>query len=403
MAGRSPVALLLWLAAAACGGSSPSQPPEAPVITVTGVADNVTYPGAVTITIAVDRGSYEARLDGMPFISGSIVSAPGAHLLVVTASASGANSQREIAFTIAGPPGGALIIRMLNLGANASGGGGDAILITDSTAARRTHALIDAGPAGENATNPAFVAQRLEALGVDTLVFLLLTHAHRDHFDGIPSVLTRQKVIRFLYNGQLRNLAEYNNMLAQAAVLADSMIVPAATREIRLGTATDAAVVTLVPALPDYLGLPSAGSDSVNNGSIGAELRLGGFRVFFTGDGEVQANTRWRTQFPALTLNLTVLKVGHHGANDAIFDDGFSGSSSWLAHTAPEVSIISANGTTHPRSNALTRLLQQTDHRTYCTNVHGTIEIRVTRTGSYGVTVERNADQDCVAGSLATT
>jgi beta-lactamase superfamily II metal-dependent hydrolase len=192
-------------------------------------------------------------------------------------------------------------------------------------------------------------------------------------------------------------------MLAQAFVSADSMIVPTAPREVRLGTGTDAARATLIPPLPDYLAMPNAGSDSMNNGSIGTELRVGSFRMFLTGDGEVEANNRWRTQFAALSADVDVLKVGHHGANDAVFDNGFSGTSTWLGHTSPEVSIISANGTTHPRINALTRLLQQTNMRTYCTNVHGDITVRVTRTGTYTVTVQKNPDADCVAGTTATS
>jgi beta-lactamase superfamily II metal-dependent hydrolase len=292
---------------------------------------------------------------------------------------------------------------MLDLGANASGGGGDAIVLTDSTAGRQVHALIDAGPAGANASNPAFVRQQLQALGIDTLAFLLLTHAHGDHFEGIPAVLTAPHVVRFIHNNQRRTYTAYNNMLAQAQVSADSMIVPTTSRSIRLGTADDAAEVTIVPPLPAYLGILEPGSDSINNGSIGAALELGGFRMFFTGDGEVEANNRWRTQFASLTQNLDVLKVGHHGANDAIFDNGFSGASTWLTHTDPEVSIISANGTTHPRVNALTRLLQQSPDRTYCTNVHGNITLRVARTGAYTVSVQKNPGMDCVPGSQATS
>ena len=98
-----------------------------------------------------------------------------------------------------------------------------------------------------------------------------------------------------------------------------------------------------------------------------------------------------------------MLKVGHHGANNAIFDNGFNGQSTWVDHTSPNVSIISANGTSHPRINALNRLLGQPDNRTYCTNVHGTITIRVTRAGAYTVTPEKNANNNCVAGSTATT
>jgi beta-lactamase superfamily II metal-dependent hydrolase len=125
--------------------------------------------------------------------------------------------------------------------------------------------------------------------------------------------------------------------------------------------------------------------------------------MFFTGDGEVEANVRWRTQFSALTRNIDVLKVGHHGANNGIFDNGFSGAATWLDHTNPSIAIITANGVSHPRINALNRLLGRTTMQTYCTNVHGDITLRVFSDSSIQVHVARNANADCVAGTEATT
>jgi len=128
-------------------------------------------------------------------------------------------------------------------------------------------------------------------------------------------------------------------------------------------------------------------------------LRRGGFEAFFTGDGEVQANQRWRTRFATYTQNVEFLKVGHLGANDATFDNGCCGSSARLAHTAPILAALSANGTSHPRAHAVSRLLQEPGLQTYCTNVHGTIELRVNRAGRYQVDAARNAGADCQPGT----
>ena len=152
---------------------------------------------------------------------------------------------------------------------------------------------------------------------------------------------------------------------------------------LRLRADTVAARFTVIPPLPSYVGADTDSSSLINEGSLGAELRLGNFRMFFTGDGEVEANQRWRTQYASYSGDVTVLKAGHHGANDAVFDNGSFGTSAWLTHTSPEVVVISANGTSHPRDRALTAILERTSRRTYCTNVHGTIEIRVSASGSY--------------------
>ena len=158
-----------------------------------------------------------------------------------------------------------------------------------------------------------------------------------------------------------------------------------------------------MPPLSTHLANGGANSNEMNDGSLGAALTRGSFRMFFTGDGEVAANQRWRTQFGSQTGNLTALKVGHHGANDAVFDNGSSGSSSWLGHTDPELQVITANGASHPRIRALNLLLGRANTSTYCTNVHGVIEIRVDAQGEYVVSVEKNAGMDCVPGEDATS
>ena len=391
---------------AACSSENgTTDPVVAPQITVTGVADSATYSGAVTIGISIDKGSYTATLDGAPFNAGASVQAPGQHVLVVTARQGAATSTKTIHFTIQGASvqGGALIIRMIDLGAN-DGAPGDAILLTDSTSAGNVHVLIDAGPSGFNRTDFAFVSRRLSALGVDTLFAMMLTHAHEDHFRGMSSVLTTQTVERFLYSGQVRSLASYTNMLAQAVEAADSVIqVRDSIRPYVFGHSTQPTSLKFLRPLQTYIDKDTDDGDELNEGSVGARLDLGTFSMFFTGDSEVLAHARWRNNYVAFTRNLTVLKVGHHGANNAIFDNGLSGPSTWLDVTAPKVSIISGNGVTHPRQFALARLLAQPGNQVFCTNTHGTITIVVTRDGSYTVTPEKNGTQTCQKGSQATT
>ncbi|MDO8667424.1 MAG: MBL fold metallo-hydrolase, partial [Gemmatimonadales bacterium] len=329
------------------------------------------------------------------------VETPGLYTLVVTARADGLIAQRRVDFEILLTGSSLLILRVLDLGSNDAGGGGDAILVTDSSASGLVHALVDAGPAGANAADPGFVARRLAALGVDSLAFVVLTHAHSDHYAGLPSVLARFPVARFYFNGQVRSLRSYTEVLDSARARADTLIVPAAVAQLAVGRDTARTQVVILPPLPDWIGTDTDNGSLLNEGSLGVRLQRGSFEVFLTGDGEVLANARWRTQFQSYTRAVDALKVGHHGANDAIFDNGFSGNSTWLAQTAPAVALVSANGTSHPRISATGRLLTQPGLRTYCTNVHGTIEIRINPEGRYRVDVERNRDANCVPGSNA--
>jgi beta-lactamase superfamily II metal-dependent hydrolase len=169
-----------------------------------------------------------------------------------------------------------------------------------------------------------------------------------------------------------------------------------------LGTNADTQV-RILPPLATWLDDSNAGSSEINEGSLGTRVTRGQFSLFVAGDGEVEANLRWRTLFAEETRNLTALKVGHHGANDAVFDNGSYGGSAWLAHTSPALQLISSNGTSHPRIRALTALLAD-QAQTYCTPVHGDIEVRVDETGSnWVVHVQKNAGADCVPGRDATT
>jgi competence protein ComEC len=395
----------------ACGGDSSVQPvAEPPTIQVAGLEDGTVYPGPIAVQVSVDRGTYSVTLDGATVYPPIEVRAEGEHELSVTARASGATATLRLRFRIRyeAPT---LIVRFFDLGDNASGGGGDAILLTDSSSAGSFSALVDAGPFGP-AQDPGYVARRLAALGVDTLEMVLLTHAHSDHFAGLEPVLRGVHVRRFYHNGQQRSLSDYRRLLSTAAADADSVIEVREPTVLPLSRSDSASVLALVPPLPTYLSTDvdatnePGESHELNEGSVGVSVAhgpSGGFRMFLAGDGETEANRRWLMDYPELVRAVTVLKVGHHGANNAVFDDGHAGATEWLSFTHPQVAVISANGTTHPRRAALASLLSRPATRTYCTNVHGDVTIRVAPDGSYRVSVERNPASDCVAGTEATT
>jgi competence protein ComEC len=397
------LAALSGTALSACGGDPGTEPDRTPTITVSGVGDGAVVSGPVTIEITVDVGTYSATLNGAEFFSGRTVSDPGSYTLVVTARNGSATASETVAFTIELSGSSRLIVRVFDLGPNEAGGGGDALLLTDSSGAGLRHALIDAGPAGVDGVDAGFVGRRLAALGVDTLEALVLTHAHSDHFGGMGNILQDVVVRRFFYNAQVRDFAAYNQIIALANQLADTVIVPDAVVEVVLGFGPGATQLRVLTPHPTFLGNASASSSQINDGSLGTEVAKGTFRLFLAGDGEVAANQRWRTAFGSATADLTALKVGHHGANDAVFDDGFSGPSAWLAHTAPEVALLSANGTTHPRQNAIAALLAVPGLETWCTSTHGNIEVRVGAAGQYVTTVEQNAAELCAPGTEATT
>jgi competence protein ComEC len=368
----------------------------------------VTYEGPVTIVVQVEPAdaAVSVELNGARFTSGSTVSAPGNYTLAVDATRGGLRSEVTLPFSIVLTGDRRLILRMFDLGPEGLGGGGDAILVTDSSAAGMFHGMVDAGPRGAAAgvLDEGWIAGQLKALGVDTLAFLQLTHAHADHLAGMVPVLEQIHVKRFVTNGQVRTFFRYQDVLAAAARHADTVMVLTSPWTFPLGPGEGAVRTVHLPGLPDYLGTDTNDGRLINEGSLGTAIEFDGVRLFLTGDGESEANVRWRTSFPDLTEAIDILKVGHHGANNAIFDDrsGSNPASAWLAHTRPSLFLITSNGVSHPRSRALARLLGIEGLDGYCTNVHGTVEVRIAG-GVWSVEVERNADRVCVPGSEATT
>ena len=396
---RTALCALLLVPGVACADNGSTGPDDAaPAITVTGVTDGGSYTPPLTISIGVAPGTYSATLNGAAFISGNTVTQPGSYTLVVNARNGTASATESIDFTVVPPVGGAtdvLVIRVLDLQLGSYGAPGDAILITDSSAAGVAHALIDAGARTVGTVvDEGYVRTRLIQLGVDTLRFMQLSHAHTDHFAGMDEILgSAIHVQSFVHNGQTRTLSSYVSLIDYAEVHADTVTRLTTNRSLVLGGGPVPTNVTMIAPLTTYLNDPN--TDEMNDGSIGTLIEHAGFRIFLAGDGEDEANSRWQNSFASLSGGVDVLKVGHHGANNAT-------QTWWLAHSSFEMAVISANGTTHPRIAALANLRAISDD-VYCTNVHGEIRIVVDDAGNYTVSFEKNASSACVAGSQATT
>src|SRR6478736_692743 len=87
----------------------------------------------------------------------------------------------------------------------------------DATLIRTPHGgaiLVDAGPAGNGLdAGRKVVAPYLARLGIRRLDAMILSHAHLDHYGGMPAVLDRVAVTRFLEPGQLVDDPGYLSLL----------------------------------------------------------------------------------------------------------------------------------------------------------------------------------------------
>ena len=279
----------------------------------------------------------------------------------------------------------ALTLTLLDLGSDAEGGGGDALLVADSSGARAWHALIDAGD-GPRAL------QALQAAGVDTLDLLVVTHAHFDHYGGAEAILDALAVRRVVHNGQVRSNLTWTSFL-QAVAAEPGAEVQVPMSALLVGPPGSSLEVRILPPLRSWLDVDTDDGQELNDGSLAVRVTLGSFSLLSTGDAEAGANQHFRSLFPSW-VDVEVLKVGHHGSADAT-------QTVWLSAVSPRVALVSANGTTHPHGAPLGLLESVVGAELFCTPEHGDIVLRVAADGSYAVRAAADPRRRCRVGRLA--
>lgn len=214
----------------------------------------------------------------------------------------------------------------------------------------------DGAEVGERLLVPA-----LWNMGIDSIDYLVLTHPHPDHLEGLLYLSKVMPVGQFWETGlpsENRSLAELRVRLAQRGV---------PVRRLSAETPAFAAGGALVEPL-----WPRTGSgkrdEHVNDDSLVFKLSYGGTSILFTGDIGTSAE-RSLASDPA-RIRCTVLKVPHHGSRH-------SSSPCFLDASSPQLALISAgrrNSFGLPSPETLNRL-QQRGIEIYRTDRHGTVQV----------------------------
>jgi competence protein ComEC len=204
-------------------------------------------------------------------------------------------------------------------------GQGDAILLQPAAAPAL---LIDGGPPGDG------LAEKLRSAGVQRLGVAVVTHEESDHAGGIEELLGRFPVARLAYariGRRLRGEAE-----------------AAGARPLRIakGTSLRAGRLRVEVLWPprELLAAPLAGADP-NTQALVLLVRWRDFSMLLTADAEAEA-------VPLDPGPVDVLKVAHHGSEDAGLDD-------LLDRTVPRLALISVgadNSYGHPTPATLSTL-----------------------------------------------
>jgi competence protein ComEC len=230
-------------------------------------------------------------------------------------------------------------------------GQGDALVLPTDTAGEAV--LVDAGP------DIAAVDRCLDAMGVERLPLVLLSHLDADHVGGLAGALDG-RVVRTVATGALSPADDRVRVV-------DALIRRAGAERIRLvpGDRREVGAVTLEVLAPEPERATAAAE--ANDLSLVARATVRGVRVLLTGDLGAEAEARLRTS--GIDLRAEVLKVPHHGSADA--DAGFLAASG--ARTAL-ISVGADNTYGHP-ARSLLETLARAGMRVHRTDQQGDVAV----------------------------
>ncbi len=234
-------------------------------------------------------------------------------------------------------------------------GQGDAVLIVSPTG---TSVLLDAGrPGAQRRILPVLARE-----GVETLDVAMLSHAHSDHIGGFVGVMKAVPTRMLLDPGFDHSSGGYLELLSFAEREGIGYELARRGKVIDLGGG--ATLEILEPREPLLRGTRS----DCNSNSVIARLAMGEFSMLLTGDAEAPSESRLMADSD--DLDITVLKVAHHGSEH-------STSLRFLDRSTPEVAVISAgpgNSYGHPDPE-LTGRLESRGVPGFVTFAHGTVTL----------------------------
>lgn len=262
--------------------------------------------------------------------------------------------------------------------------------------------LIDGGDGSEEA-NYALL-RYLNALEIETIDYLVATHADADHCGGLAEVLNYKRVERAflpIVSSSTEDELDVDGAAYQTfftALQRENCTQEFSRREITLSVLDGETPYTLAFLYPYTVDgeKPDDSNVSSNDSSCVIWLDYKGVSAIFTGDISDTIERRLVKEsqlgFSRKDVNLSsteILKVAHHGSNSSTCAE-------WLAYlsegiTGRQTAVISCgenNVYGHPSIEVSQRLLAA-EVDVYRTDLDGTVMITVSAEGTYAVSTQQ--------------
>ena len=217
-------------------------------------------------------------------------------------------------------------------------------------------ALVDCGSTSGYLSAGDVAADYLQSAGVSQLDYLVLSHYHADHVNGVRTLMSRVGVDTLVLPNVEDETYQKDAILQLATKYHINVLYASQVEELMLGDA----VMTVYPPL---------GKGSTNEEGLTVLCTAGTFDALLPGDMDSDTEEVLLSTYDLPDIEL--LLVGHHGSR-------YSTSSAFLRAVTPEVGVISvgSNSYGHPTDAALWRLGEE-NVAVYRTDLQGNIHITV--------------------------
>jgi competence protein ComEC len=200
--------------------------------------------------------------------------------------------------------------------------------------------------------------------------YLVLSHPHPDHMNGLPYIASNFSPKEFWYNGQSVETPTFNQLMDIVKTRQIRTVLPTGLREAR--EVSGVKVELLHPFTDKYQGV-SPDSHMLNNNSLVIKMSYGDRSLLFPGDLETEGE-RDIVSNVGNSLNSDILLASHHGSK-------YSCTLPFLSMVTPEICVISAGKDNYfgfPHENTLERL-KKTGCRVMRIDEMGAVKISVNK------------------------